>query len=122
MRHRHGHRILGRTAPHRNSLVRNLTSDLLKHGSLITTQARAQEVRRHIERLITRAKGELTLHRRRQLLAVLASQQDLDTLREIAAQHQSRPGGYTRLTKLPTKRHDAATMVRLDFVEETSKS
>lgn len=116
MKHKHGNRILGRRAHHRTALLKNLSSDLLKHRSLITAEAKAKELRRHFERLVTDAKGDLTLHRRRQLLRRLRHRDDLLALREVAVQQAARPGGYLRLTKLPLTRSDAAHMVRVEFV------
>ena len=121
MRHRHSNRILGRTANHRAGLLRNLTHDLLAHGSITTTEARAKELKKHIEQLITAARGELTLHRRRKLISQLGHTDSLSNLTDRAKQYADRPGGYTRLTKLPTQRQDSAPMARIDFVEENAK-
>lgn len=118
MKHQHSNRILGRVAHHRKALLQNLASSLLKHGFVVTTDAKAKELRRHFEPLVTLAKQELTLHRRRQLLQQLLHADDLPALLEVASVHAQRPGGYLRLTKLPSKRHDAAARIRVDIIRE----
>lgn len=122
MKHQHSNRILGRTSSNRTALLKNLASSLLRHGSITTTQAKGKELRRTFEPLVTLAKQELTLHRRRQLLRELLHADDLDLLLKIAQSNSNRPGGYLRLTKLPTMRQDAAPMVRVDIVNpDTAK-
>lgn len=116
MRHKKHHRILGRLANHRKSLLRGLTSSLLEHGSLVTTRPKAKELQKYIEPLITKGKQELTLHVRRQLLQVMPAQ-DVPRLVAVSKEQQDRPGGYTRITKLVTRRHDNAAMVRVDLVD-----
>lgn len=117
MKHRHKNRILGRTADERSKLLKNLNSSLLEHRSIITTAAKAKELRKFFEPLVTEARGELTLHRRRRLLKKLIRKEDLGRLLEIAKLHEGRPGGYLRLTKLPLTRMDAASLVRIDIIE-----
>lgn len=117
MKHRHHNRILGRSAAHRGQLLQNLTSSLLTHGSIVTSEAKAKELRKHIEPLITRAKQELTLANRRHLLRQLGQREDIDRLVEVAQRSAKRPGGYLRLTRLPATRADNATVVRVDIVD-----
>jgi large subunit ribosomal protein L17 len=118
MKHRHKNRILGRTTEERKRLLKNLQSSLLEHGSIVTTEARAKELRKFFEPLVTEARGELTLHRRRRLLRKLFRKSDLVRLLEVAESQKNRPGGYVRLTKLPVTRMDAAAQVRVDIVEK----
>jgi len=94
----------------------NLTSSLLEHKSLVTTEPKAKEFRRHFEPLVTHAKSELTLANRRYLLARLLHKKDLPLLLDVAKEHAKRPGGYLRITKLPITRADAARMARIDIV------
>ena len=122
MRNKHNNRILGRKPHHRKALMRNLTSSLLQHRSIVTTEAKAKELRRYAEPLITKAKGDMTLARRRALLAKLQHTSDLPALVEIAESHKDRPGGYLRLTKLPISRADAAREVRVEVVSESRTS
>jgi len=121
MKHRIAKRTLGRTANHRRALLRNLSSELLRHGSLVTTAPKARELRRYLEPLITEARRELSLARRRYLLSRLSASDDLDQLLEVAKAHRERPGGYLRLTRLPRTRHDAAEEMRVDILEGQSQ-
>ena len=99
--------------------MQNLTSSLLEHGSLVTTEAKAKEFRRHFEPLITKAREELTLTNRRRLIASLMHKTDLNALVDVAKKQAKRAGGYLRITKLPITRTDAARMARIDIVEES---
>lgn len=117
MKHKHGNRILGRTANHRTQLLRNLTAALLTHDSIVTTEAKAKELRRFFEPLLTKAKQELTIARRRQLLRGGVKKTDITRLHELALRLKARPGGYLRLTKLPRERQDGSQMTRVDILE-----
>jgi large subunit ribosomal protein L17 len=117
MRNKHKNRILGRTADNRRHLLKNLTSSLLEHGSIVTTEAKAKELRMHVEPLITSAKQEMTLANRRNLLKKLGHKEDLDRLTKVANIHKKRPGGYVRLTRLPITRTDNAPVVRIDIID-----
>lgn len=117
MKHRHGNRILGRVTAHRQQLLRNLGGALLRHGSIVTEEAKAKELRRFLEPLITTARHEITLHRRRQLLRHLPRKEDVNQLLKVAQAHATRPGGYMRLTALPSRRSDAAKIVRVDLLD-----
>ena len=117
MKHKRATRTLGRTATKRRTLWRTLASDVLKHGTIVTTEAKAKELRRHLEPLITKAKGDLSLSTRRQLLPTLRAKGDLAQLQNVAKVHKDRPGGYLRLTRLPITRHDQATEMRVDIID-----
>jgi len=116
MKHRHSNRILGRVAAHRHQLLQNLSSSLLEHGSIVTEKAKGKELRMFLEPLITSAKKELTLHRRRHLIQQLIRPEDFDRLLKAAEANKTRPGGYLRLTAIPSNRSDAAKMVRVDIL------
>lgn len=118
MKHKHSNRILSRNFAQRKQLLQNLSSSLLKHRTIITTEPKAKELRKFIEPLITEAKQELTLHRRRHLLQQVLHPEDVTALVEVAATHAKRPGGYLRLTKLPQTRTDGAKEVRVDILAE----
>lgn len=115
MKHKHSNAILGREPHHRHALLKGLAGDLLKHGYVVTSAGRARALRRYVEPLITEAKKELTLHRRRRLLGKL-QQQYLGSLTMVAAGHKARPGGYVRLIKMPQRRHDSAMMIRVELL------
>ncbi len=117
MRHRHAGRALGRTSSHRKALIRNQITDLLRYERLVTTEAKAKELRPAAERVITLGKrGDL--HARRQAAAVLTDRKILTRLfDELAPRYQNRPGGYTRITKLGPRRGDGAHMAQIELVE-----
>ncbi len=119
MRKKKSNRILGRTSNQRLHLMRNLTSSLLEHGSIVTSEAKAKELRRHFEPLVTKAKSELTLANRRRLLSEVSGKEELVRLLDVAKSNQKRPGGYLRITKLPVDRTDAAKMARVDIVAQS---
>jgi large subunit ribosomal protein L17 len=117
MRHQVAGRKLGRTSAQRKSLFRHLTSELLRHGKIRTTEAKAKAIRAQAERLITLAKrGDL--HARR-----LAARDVHDpvVLRklfdEIAGRYEDRAGGYVRIHKLGPRKGDAAPVVQISLVE-----
>lgn len=107
---------MGRTAQQRKALLSNMTSSLLERGHIVTTRARAKQLQRFFDPLVTRAKQEMTLSNRRYLLSKLMKAGDINKLIEAAEANKSRPGGYLRLTKLPTKRQDQATTVKVEII------
>jgi len=116
MKHKRQGKSLGRTANHRRAMLRGLSHELLHHRSIVTTEPKAKELQRFIEPMITKAKKEMTLALRRQLLRDLTTE-DITELQEVALTHKDRPGGYVRTTKLPLTRHDNAREVRIEIIE-----
>ena len=117
MRHRVAGRKLGRTTGHRRALYRNLVTDLLKHGKIITTEAKAKEVRGLAEKMITLGKKS-GLHSYRQALSFIIDEKVTEKLfAEVAPRYAERPGGYTRMVKLQPRLGDGAPMVKLELVE-----
>lgn len=116
------YRKLGRTNKHRRSMLANLTKDLIKNERIETTEARAKEVRKFAEKMITYGKDG-SLVARRKALAFLHN--DKEAVRKVfddlAARYTSRNGGYTRILKLSERRGDDALMVILEFVEGDAK-
>lgn len=110
------YRKLGRPSAHRNMMLRNLVTSLLKHGRIETTEARAKETKKIAEKMITLAKrGDL--HARRQVLAYVTEKEVVkNVFDEIAPKYQDRNGGYTRMYKLGPRRGDAAPMVILELI------
>ncbi len=97
-------------------MYRNLTTDLLRYEKIRTTEAKAKEVRRLAEEIITKAKGG-ELHARRQALAELYDPKVVDKLfATLAPRFQERPGGYTRMIKIGPRKGDAALVVQLELV------
>ena len=116
---RHGDKIknLSRTASHRSALLCNLTSQLIEHKRITTTLAKAKALRVFAEPLITRCKVD-TMHNRRIVFSYL---QDKESIKElfgvISDKIADRPGGYTRLIKLPRRMGDAADMAMIELVD-----
>jgi large subunit ribosomal protein L17 len=119
MRHLKAGRKLGRNAPHRTALMRNLTRALFTHERIITTVEKAKEARRFAEKLITLAKRN-TLHARRLALARLPDREAIAKLfSEIAPRYQDRAGGYTRVIKRHERRlGDGGQTAFLELLKE----
>ena len=116
MRHRRAGRKLGRTSAHREALLRNLTSSLFLHERIITTVAKAKELRRVAERMITLAKRQ-GLHARRLAATVVQDARALKKLFDtLGARFQDRQGGYTRITKLDHRAGDGAPMAAIELI------
>lgn len=125
MRHSVAGYILGRTKSSRIALRRNLIKQLFTHERIKTTEAKAAAVRGNAERLITLARNSANgtdaekLSARRLAISKLGDNQLIKRLfDEIAPRFATRPGGYTRVTKLGPRLGDAAEMVVLELVEE----
>lgn len=124
------YRKLGRTSSQRKALLRDLTTNLIVNGRIETTEARAKEVRKTADQMITLGKrGDL--HARRQAASFLRNvvadvKEDGDDVRvqsalqnlfeELAPKYADRNGGYTRILKTMPRRGDAAQIVVLEFV------
>jgi len=118
MRHQKAFRKFSRSSSHRRALLRNMATSLLQHGKIETTVAKAKDLRRVSEKLITLA-GEDTLHRRRQALSYLLSKEVVHNLfSEIGPRFKQRPGGYTRITRTRVRSGDAAEMAVIELVQE----
>jgi large subunit ribosomal protein L17 len=116
MRHRKKGRNLSRTAEHRDHMFRNMAISLFLHGRIETTTAKAKELRRYAEPLITRAK-QGDLHARRLVARKIHDEVALGKLfNEIAPRYAERPGGYTRVLHLGHRPGDAADMSIIELV------
>ena len=109
-------RKLGRETSHRNLMLRNLVTSLLKEGRIKTTEAKAKETRRLAEKMITLGKkGDL--HARRQALAFITEEDVVKSVfDEIAPKYSDRNGGYTRIMKMGPRKGDAAEVVIIELV------
>jgi len=117
MRHQVAGRKLNRSTSHRRALYRNLVTDLLNHEKIVTTEAKAKEVRGLAEKMITLAKTG-GLHSFRQALAFIIDKKvAAKVFAELAPRYTSRAGGYTRIIKLGPRLGDGAPMVQLELVE-----
>jgi large subunit ribosomal protein L17 len=117
MRHQKTRHKLSRDAAHRKALLQNLCKEVIQHERIRTTEAKAKAVKPELEELITLAKrGDL--HARRQALSALG--QDKFTVHklfeEVAPRYTERPGGYTRILKLGTRRGDGAEMALIELI------
>ncbi len=119
MKHRIDGRKLKRNAPHRKAMLANMATSLLKHERIQTTEAKAKELRRYVEPLITRSKVN-SLHNKREILKKISDRKIVVKLFEnIALRYANRPGGYTRIIHLARKRSgDNSRMVLIELVEE----
>ncbi|MBI4544971.1 MAG: 50S ribosomal protein L17 [Gemmatimonadetes bacterium] len=117
MRHRKKGRHFSRTAEHRGLMLRNMASALFLHGRIETTLAKAKELRRFAEPLITKAKrGDL--HARRLVARRITDGAALSRLfDELAPRYAQRPGGYTRVRHLGHRPGDAADMAIIELVD-----
>jgi len=117
MKHRRGFNPLGRMAAHRKALHRNMVTSLFRYERIRTTKAKALEVRRSAEKLITRAKED-SVHNRRIVSSRLFDEGIVAKLfTNIAPRMKERPGGYTRIIKLGERPGDAAEVVILELVD-----
>ena len=117
MRHQRSGKKLGRDSAHRKALFANLTSSLIEHGRIRTTETKAKAVRPIAEKMITLGR-EGSIHSRRQALAFLRTQEVVHKLfSEVAPRFKDRPGGYTRIVKLGPRQGDAAPMAYLELVD-----
>ena len=117
MRHRRRHGKLGRDSAHRKALLRNMVTSLLEQERIVTTDAKAKELRRVADRMITLGKrGDL--HARRRALSVIRSKEVTSKVfDELANRFRERPGGYTRVLKVGRRTGDAAPMSIIELVE-----
>ncbi|MCB0319873.1 MAG: 50S ribosomal protein L17 [Bdellovibrionales bacterium] len=118
MRHGKAFRKFGRNSSQRKALFRNLANSLFRHERVETTLAKAKDLRRVSEKLITLAKED-TVHRRRQAYGYLPNKEVVHKLfAEIGPKFKERPGGYTRVVKTRSRVGDAADMAIIELVQE----
>ncbi|MFN4144536.1 MAG: 50S ribosomal protein L17 [Runella sp.] len=117
MRHGKKDNHLGRTSSHRSAMLRNMAASLILHKRIETTLAKAKELKKFVEPLLTRAKEDNTHNRR----VVFSYVPDKEVIKElfstVADKIAERPGGYTRIIKLGTRLGDAAEMCMMELVD-----
>jgi large subunit ribosomal protein L17 len=118
MRHNKSGRRLGRTTSHRIAMFRNMVTSFLSHERIVTTDAKAKELRPIAEKMITLGKkGDLSAIR--QAASYIRDKATVTKLfSTIAPRYKDRPGGYTRIIKLGLRPGDAAPLSVIEFVEE----
>ncbi len=116
------YRKLGRTCKHRRSMLANLTRDLIMNERIQTTETRAKEVRKFLDKMVTYGKNGSLVSRRKALAFLqndnVATKKVFD---DLAKRYATRNGGYTRILKLNERRGDDALMVILELVEGDTK-
>jgi len=125
MRHQISGRKLNRSGSHRRALMRNLATALIRHERIRTTDAKAKELRRFADRLVSLGK-QATLAARRRAFNRVRDREAVTKLFEVLApRFRDRPGGYTRITKLGLRHGDAAPISLIEWTgreeEETKK-
>lgn len=116
---RHGNKInhLGRKTAHRDALLKNLAASLIEHKRINTTLAKARELRKYLEPLITKSKDNTT-HSRRVIFSYIQSKEAMKELfATVAPKIANRPGGYLRVIKTGWRSGDAAEMALIEFVD-----
>nr|WP_320115421.1 50S ribosomal protein L17 [uncultured Desulfuromonas sp.] len=118
MRHNKSGRRLGRNSSHRAAMLRNMVTSLIDHERITTTDARAKEVRKIAEKMITLGKrGDL--HARRQALSVIREKDVVAKLFDrLAPRFSERAGGYTRIIKVGNRLGDNAPVSIIEFVDQ----
>ncbi len=117
MRHRKAHRKLSRTSSHRKAMFANMAAALIKHEQIITTLAKAKELRPIVEKLITLAKkGDLSARRR--AIAKIRDEKMVKKLFDVLGpRYKDRAGGYTRVLKAGFRYGDNAPLGVIEFVD-----
>lgn len=116
MRHRWSGRKLGRDSAHRKALLRNMVTEFLDKGRIITTVPKAKELRPFAEKLISLGKRE-TLHARRRALRIVRRKSVVHKLFDsLAPRYADRQGGYTRIIRLGFRKGDSAEMALIELV------
>ncbi len=125
MRHRVAHRKLGRVTEHRMAMIRNQATSLLRHEHIVTTVPKAKELRPFVERLITIAKrgvaaGDANLKALNARRLVMRDIQDRAVVSklfdDLAPRFQARPGGYTRILRIGSRKGDGAETAQIELV------
>lgn len=116
---RHGNKInaLGRKKAHREAMLANMACSLIEHKRINTTVAKAKELRKYVEPLITKSKADST-HSRRVVFSYLKNKEAVTELfREVAPKVAERPGGYVRILKTGRRLGDSAEMAMVELVD-----
>jgi large subunit ribosomal protein L17 len=117
MRHRVGGRKLQRTSSHRAALFRNMAAALIKHEQILTTTAKAKELRPYVEKLVTLAKRGGLSNRRLAQSRLMDDAQLAKLFDVLGPRYGNRDGGYTRVIKAGIRSSDAAAMAVIEFVD-----
>ena len=117
LRHKISGRQFGRASGPRRAMFRIMVTDLLRHGQIKTTVAKAKAIRPLTEKMVSLGKGG-TLHDRRQAAAFITDKSVVKAVfDEIAPRFEERNGGYTRITRLGVRAGDAAEMALIELID-----
>lgn len=116
MRHHNTKRKFGRTKNQRNALLNGLVYSLVKYKRIVTTEAKARELRPTVEKLVTKSKNA-DLHTKRVIQSKTGSFDVARELESIAEKMKDRQGGYTRIIKMEPRKSDGSKMAYIEFVE-----
>ena len=116
MRHRHSGRQLNRNSSHRKAMFKNMTCSLVEHELIKTTVAKAKELRRYAEPIITLAKADSVANRRLAFDRLRDKAAVGKLFSELGPRYQERPGGYTRILKCGYRAGDKAPMAYIELV------
>ena len=116
MRHRKAGRRLGRTTSHRKATMKNMAVALFTHDAITTSVAKAKELRRFAEPLVTLAKEDSVANRRRAYARLRDDRVVHKLFTTIGPANADRPGGYTRILRLDNRLGDGAEMARIELV------
>ena len=116
MKHHDKNKKLGRNANQRRALLRSLACSLIREGKIKTTEVKAKELRKFIERLVTKA-GKADQAAYKFIYSKIANKSQTENLiKNVAPKYVERAGGYTRIIKLPIRKSDASKMAQIEFV------
>jgi large subunit ribosomal protein L17 len=122
MRHRKAGRKLGKISSHRRAMLNNMTTSLLRHEKIVTTDAKAKELRSVAEKVITLGKRG-SLHARRQTLSLIKDRQvTKKVFDELSSRYSGRQGGYTRITKIGYRDGDNAPLSVIELIPEVKEA
>jgi large subunit ribosomal protein L17 len=117
MRHRRVGKTLDRKTAPRRALLRNLATSLILHEHMNTTLAKAKAVKPLVEKMITKGKVKSLTARRELMKTILTEAAVVKILEELGPRYATRPGGYTRIVKLTTRKGDGAEMAQIQLVK-----
>ncbi len=122
MRKRVKKKTLHRDKAHRKSLLKNLSTQLIIHEQITTTQAKAKFLRPHVEKLITKAKRGNDFNNIKYMKKMLSTADAIEKmLADVGPRNKKRPGGYTRIIKVGNRQGDNAPMAKIELVEKPAK-
>ena len=121
MRHKHTGRKLNRTSSHRIALMRSMASSIIIYESVKTTLAKAKEIRRFLEPLVTLSKENTVANQRRAFSKLRNREAVAKLFDDLGPRFKERPGGYLRIIKRSNRSGDNAPMAQIEFVEKKSE-